>query len=153
MVRPVDTDRITVFGGDDEYVVIHYDAETKRMKDIVAIDEVRERPKLELLDAKSRELLPPLYHGEERTLEAVAPVKFFTPDAQWTWYASEFDGEDMFFGLVNGFELEFGYFSLSELEETRGALGLPIERDRFYEPKTLQELLDMHTEQRRKGDI
>ena len=23
-------------------------------------------------------------------------VKFFTPDNNWTWYASKFDGEDIF---------------------------------------------------------
>ena len=64
-------------------------------------------------------------------------MKFFTPDSNWTWYASEFDGEDIFFGLVAGFEIELGYFSLSELKEARGPLGLPIERDRFFEPTDL----------------
>ena len=54
--------------------------------------------------------------------------------------ASEFDGEDIFFGLVIGMEMELGYFSLSELESVRGSLGLPIERDLYFKPKTLQEL-------------
>ena len=49
-------------------------------------------------------------------LAAQALVKFFTPDSSWTWYASEFNGDDIFFGFVIGFEPEFGYFSLSELE-------------------------------------
>jgi hypothetical protein len=35
-------------------------------------------------------------------------VKYFTPDSNWTWYASEFDGEDTFFGPVAGFEVELG---------------------------------------------
>ena len=64
-----------------------------------------------LLDQESREKLPPLYSGEEQGLDAHAQVKFFTPDAQWTWYASEFNGDDIFFGLVIGLEIEFGYFS------------------------------------------
>ena len=102
----------------------------------------------ELLDVESREKLPPLYTGEERGLDAMAQVKFFTPDSNWTWYASEFDGEDIFFGLVSGFELEFGYFSLKELEEVRGPLGLPIERDLHFEPKTLKELQEMHLRDR-----
>jgi len=97
-----------------------------------------------LLDDKSREKLPPLYSGEEKGLDALAQVKFFTPDAQWTWYASEFDQDDIFFGLVNGFELEFGYFSLSELQSVKGPLGLPIERDLHFEPKSLRELRDQH---------
>ena len=65
-----------------------------------------------LLDQKSREKLPTLYSGEEKGLESQAQVQFFTPDSNWTWYASEFDGEDIFFGLVSGFEVEVGYFSL-----------------------------------------
>jgi len=85
--------------------------------------------------------LPPLGSQEEKGLEAMAVVKFFTPDAGWTWWASEFDGEDLFFGLVHGFEKELGYFRLSELKQIRGALGLPVERDRYFRPKTLRELM------------
>lgn len=88
--------------------------------------------------------LPPLYANEEVGLAALALVKFFTPDANWTWYASEFDGEDIFFGLVSGLEVEFGYFALSELEDIRGPLGLPVERDLHFEPKPLEELADLH---------
>ena len=98
----------------------------------------------ELLDEASREKLPPLYSGEEKGLEALAQVKFFTPDSNWTWYASEFDGEDILFGLVSGMEVELGYFSLKELEEVRGPLGLPIERDLGFKPKTLKELQEIH---------
>jgi hypothetical protein len=57
----------------------------------------------------------------------------------------------MFFGLVNGSELKFGYFSLKELEEARGPLGLPIERDEHFESKTLRELQDQHLKER-SGD-
>ncbi|MBZ0304417.1 MAG: DUF2958 domain-containing protein, partial [Anaerolineae bacterium] len=67
-------------------------------------------------------------------------VKYHTPDSDWTWYVTEFDGNDYMFGLVSGYEIELGYFSLSELESVRGGLGLPIERDLYYEPKTLQEI-------------
>ncbi len=102
-----------------------------------------------LLDKASREKLPPLYSGEEKGLEALAQVKFFTPDSSWTWYASEFDGDDLFFGLVDGLELELGYFSLKELKDVRGPMGLPIERDLNYEPKTLRELKEWHEKQRR----
>ena len=101
-----------------------------------------------LLDQASREKLPELYSGEEKGLNTLAPVKFFTPDAQWTWYASEFDGEDIFFGLVSGLEVELGYFSLKEMQEVRGPLGLPIERDMHYQPKTLKELMEEHQQRR-----
>ena len=97
---------------------------------------------MELLPKQIREELPALRAQEELGLAAQAVVKFFTPDGGWTWYASEFDGEDLFFGLVIGFMPEFGYFTLSELESARGALGLPIERDQHFEPKSLRELRD-----------
>jgi hypothetical protein len=93
-------------------------------------------------------LLSPLYSGEEQGLDAIAQVKFFTPDAQWTWYASEYDGEDIFFGLVIGLEIELGYFSLSELKSVKGPMGLPIERDLHFEPKTLKELMEKHKRDR-----
>jgi hypothetical protein len=97
-----------------------------------------------LLDRHSREKLPPLYSQEAHGLDALAKVKFFTPDSRWTWYASEFDGSDTFFGLVVGLETEFGYFSLTELQSVRGPMGLPIERDQHYEPVSFQELLARH---------
>lgn len=92
-----------------------------------------------------------MYSGEELGLMALALVKFFTPDSNWTWYASEFDGEDIFFGLVSGFAVELGYFSLSELQAVKGPLGLPIERDLHFKPKTLKELKEKH-EQELWGD-
>ena len=85
--------------------------------------------------------LPRLYSQEEKGLDAMAWVKFFTPDSGWTWWASEFDGEDVFFGLVHGAEKELGYFRLSELERVRGALGLPVERDRYFTPTPLKALM------------
>lgn len=101
---------------------------------------------LELLPPDIRERLPKLREAEELGLTAVALVKFFTPDSDWTWYATEFDQEDICFGLVIGFVAEFGYFSISELESVRGPLGLPIERDLHFEPATLRELRDHYKE-------
>ena len=45
-----------------------------------------------------------------------------------------------FFGLVFGHEREFGYFLLSELEEVRGSMGLPIERDLYFKPVPIEKL-------------
>jgi len=92
-----------------------------------------------LLTKENRKQLPAMYSQDGKGDEAIAYVKFFTPDAQWTWYATEFDGEDTFFGLVDGFEKELGYFSLSELKSVRGPMGLPIERDRHFIPCNLAE--------------
>ena len=99
---------------------------------------------MHLLTKAIRRKLPALYTNEEKGTEALAVVKFFTPDSSWTWYASEFDGDDLFFGLAVGVEPELGYFRLSELQSIRGKLGLPVERDRFFKPTPLRELLEMH---------
>jgi hypothetical protein len=87
--------------------------------------------------------LPALYSQDGKPAESVpVVVKFFTPDSSWTWYATEFDGEDTFFGLVDGHEKELGYFSLRELQSARGLMGLPIERDRYFEGRTLADVMD-----------
>ncbi len=91
-----------------------------------------------------RNQLPALYSTEQET-DPLMVVKFFTPDSDWTWYASEYDGkEGLFFGWVDGFEQELGYFLLSELQESRGPLGLPIERDIHFEPTRLSEVKRLH---------
>jgi hypothetical protein len=78
--------------------------------------------------------------------ESIVQVKFFTPDSCWTWYAVSASqdpdtGDVQFFGLVDGLYRELGYFWLSELERVRGALGLPVERDLYWQPVKLSELL------------
>ena len=127
--------------------------------------ENKERGESGLLDAETRVKLPELYSNEEQGLDALAQVKFFTPDGGWSWYASEgsYVDEDgyyntdkpkvdfIFFGLVSGLEVELGYFSERELESVRGQLGLPIERDLYFEPKTLRELMEWHDQQRRSS--
>lgn len=93
-----------------------------------------------LLPPEIRKQLPSLYAQEKLGGKAIAHVKFFTPDSSWTWYATEFDGEDTFFGLVDGHYKELGYFSLSELQSVHGPLGLPIERDLHWKPTALQDI-------------
>ena len=84
---------------------------------------------------------------ELRPDEELVILKLFTPDANWTWYAvsaskDEDTGDVQFFGLVDGLEMELGYFWLSEVEQVRGSLGLPVERDLYWEPKPLNKLLE-----------
>jgi hypothetical protein len=101
----------------------------------------RKRPhRMQLLTKEIREKLPPLGSQDGKGGKTIARLKLFTPDSSWTWYATEFDGQDMFFGLVEGQEKELGYFSLSELQNARGPMGLAIERDLHWTPKTLAEI-------------
>lgn len=94
----------------------------------------------QLLTDALRAELPALYATEGQGNAGAGHGRFFTPDSNWAWYAVEFDGEDLFFGLVDGQAVEPGYFSLSELTEARGPYGLPIERDEHWEPRSLGDV-------------
>jgi hypothetical protein len=95
---------------------------------------------MKLLTKAIEKKLPALYSTDGQGDDAVAQVKFFALGSSWTWYATEFDGEDTFFGLVEGFETELGTFSLKELESVK-FLGIQgIERDLHWEPRKLSEI-------------
>lgn len=73
--------------------------------------------------------------------EVIVYVKLFTPWSNWTWYIAAYDPETgECFGLVIGFEKEWGYFNLHELEEIRGIGGLKVERDRWFSPIKFADL-------------
>lgn len=73
---------------------------------------------------------------------SIIVAKYFTPWTHWTWYATEYDPENrMFFGLVDGFEKEWGYFSLDELESVKGPFGMKIERDLYFHNKKINDVL------------
>jgi hypothetical protein len=115
---------------------------------------------MKLLTQEIRKKLPPLYSQDGKGGKAVAWVKYFTPSSSWTWWAIEGgpitddNGQEVdfqFFGLVDGHCKELGYFSLSELESVRGPMGLPIERDLYWQPKTLEEIAPEMFESTGKG--
>lgn len=91
------------------------------------------------------EKMPDLYSQEDKGLDAVVQVKFFSPYSNWTWYATEFDGKDVFFGYVEGFENELGTFSLSELDKVTtkmfGTEVPAVERDLYWTPRPLKEVM------------
>jgi len=96
---------------------------------------------MKLLTKELRQKLPKIYTNENKKPEDVQIiVKFFHPLSGWAWYATEFDGEDVFFGYVRGFENELGYFTLSELQSVR-VRGLGIERDMHFGSHTLAEVM------------
>jgi len=93
----------------------------------------------DLLPDDIRGQIPTLY-ATETDPDPVVWVKWFTPDSSWTWHVTEFDGQDVCFGLVDGFEAELGSFSLAEIRELRGPLGLPVERDIHWQPIPLSRV-------------
>ena len=86
----------------------------------------------------------PLYSQDGKGKEAVAVAKFFLPLGAWTWYVMEANLHDnIAYGITvnGGGECEFGYFSLTELQQLRATqFRLPVERDIAFEPTKLSDL-------------
>jgi len=100
---------------------------------------------MKLLTKELKKKIPPLY-AQEKAEDPVVFCKFFTPDSSFSWYILEFGGDDnpVFFCFVHNLAdpslSELGYVALKELEEARGIMGLPIERDRLFQQTTLSKL-------------
>lgn len=77
----------------------------------------------------------PLYSTDGQKEKEVI-VKFFNPYGGWRWYVCEGEKQEnrdwLFFGLVEGIEKEWGYFTLSELQSIPTPYNLGIERDLHY---------------------
>jgi len=76
-------------------------------------------------------------------MEIVA--KYFNPTGAGTWYATAYDPKNKIFsGYVSIFgdhNDEYGDFSLAELQEYKGRMGLPIELDRHFSGKLLKDVM------------
>ena len=97
---------------------------------------------MKLLTKEIIQKLPKLY-SQETVKNPKVILKLFHPLSDWTWYVTEGerqgkDGDFMFFGLVDGFEKELGYFTLKQLEEVK-VKGLGIERDMYFGEHYLNE--------------
>jgi hypothetical protein len=77
-------------------------------------------------------------------MEQLVVAKFFDPTGSWKWYLMNQDpaDPDYLWGIVKGSEIEVGSFSLSELSTVKGALGIGMERDLYFDPKPASEILD-----------
>ena len=85
-------------------------------------------------------------------MEQQIVAKFFDPTGSWSWFVMNQDPEDPDYlwgivslgtldsALVDGYEVEMGSFSLSELQAVKGPLGLGIERDLYFKPTTAAEV-------------
>lgn len=91
--------------------------------------------------------LPKLYATDGVPNEKrVVHVKWFDPCGRGTWYVLEYDPEEelAFCWCVSPLGAdcdELGYVSVPELASVRNRLGLGIERDLYWTPKTLAEVL------------
>lgn len=81
----------------------------------------------------------PLYATEEEAA-VIARVRLFSLSG-WVWLVTEYDPESgEAFGLARGFEEEWGYFSIREMEALNRSMGFGVvERDIHFEPKPVSE--------------
>ena len=103
---------------------------------------------MKLLTKAIERKIPALYRTEEvKTQDKTIVCKFFAQGRGWTWYVTEgerqADGDYLFFGLVDGFEKEWGYFSLSELESVKWHDIPGIERDLHFNPVTVSKCSEL----------
>lgn len=88
----------------------------------------------------------PLYSQDGKGEDAIIVCKFFSPVGSWTWYVLEGqrqeDGDyELFCLVVNGYGTEYGYQMLSELEEINLPFGLKIERDLYFTPCKVKDVI------------
>lgn len=86
---------------------------------------------LPLIDKELEEQLPTLYETDgQKNKILFARYHLYG----WNWYPMEYSPlQKLFFGLVDGFEKELGYFTLDELEQ------IGARRDYEFEPKLLKK--------------
>jgi hypothetical protein len=78
--------------------------------------------------------------------DPIAYAKFFAACGRWTWYLIAMDSDSGYcFGYcLSGFGEDFdeyGYFSLREMEAIKFRQGWKVERDRYFTPKKMSEIL------------
>ena len=104
---------------------------------------------MELIPKEIEATLPRLY-SQENVVDPVAILKFFDPCGRFTFFVLEGqrepDGDIRLFGfcvspLDPGCD-ELGYASLREFESFQGPLGLGIERDLYFKPTPLSEIIE-----------
>ena len=94
---------------------------------------------MELIPKEIKEQIPKLYETEEQK-DPTAYIKLFIDG--WTWYITELSiDDDICFGyVVSPFGSELGYFSLSEIQEVKGSLGIGVDRDLHFKPMPLSAI-------------
>lgn len=81
----------------------------------------------------------PIGSQDEKGMDADVIVKYFNPCGSGTWLITEGekqeDGTWLLFGYCHIFVWEWGYVSLSDLENIQLPFGMSIERDLYSEGK------------------
>ena len=109
---------------------------------------------MKLLTQALKKILAREWDRPDEDKTNMAYAKFFNPGGVGTWYVMEMDpATDTFYGYAHIHEWEFGYFSLAELTSFRNRLGLPLERDLYFEPTHIDEIKKKHQPERYGGTL
>jgi len=101
--------------------------------------------------------VPNIYSQDQKGDEAIAYVKLFCPQNGWRWYITEYDPKTgRAFGLVQGCEVELGYFAIRTVDKENDWEGEdmqsqndnwkgkypypPFERDKSFKPTSLNQI-------------
>ena len=96
---------------------------------------------MKLLTKEITEQAQKQYKKGDNIDDQMIVAKFFNPMGSWTWYLMNLhEDKDYAWGIVDGFAVEMGSFSMSELQSTKLPLGLGIERDILFQPIQARQL-------------
>lgn len=89
---------------------------------------------MELITSEMAKNLPKI--GETKgKKEKTLWIRFYTPWVFQSWEVAEYDPKTrLCFGWVRGFENDWKYFSLDELESIQGPYDLKVVRDTHFRP-------------------
>lgn len=95
---------------------------------------------MKLLTKAIEKKLPKLGSQDGKGDDAMVYLKLFHPCSSYTCYVLEYDGNDQLFTYTTmGYGYELGYASLAEITDLK-LMGLGVERDLYFTPKTLGEI-------------
>ena len=90
---------------------------------------------------------PDNYDDSGKAKNGFFHVRIFDPAGSSVWYVTDWDGQDICFGLVDGFKKEWGTFSLRNLSMHRGPFGIGLEADVSFSPIPYSAVIDKEGEQ------
>lgn len=83
----------------------------------------------------------PYLSGTSLQTDPLIICKFFLPDSKWAFYATEFDGKEIFFGYFIEPGLMFSVMTLSGMNKIRSEKGFSVKRDTHFVPCRLSEIM------------
>jgi len=94
---------------------------------------------MQLMTNELADRIPGLYKQNGKGNYAIVYARLYLPNS-WEWYITEYDNEDLCFGVISGLDIKDGYFSIKELE----GLNINIKRDEHFTETTVGEIKKLY---------